>query len=124
MKKAIVMYDDMVKEGVSNEKFRAKTGWPRGFMKRYDLSLRRKLSVAQKDPDKLIDKLVSSALHICRFASKHSHYAVDTMPSSGQTWFLLQLWTTQIKKLTVKTTGHEKTRVSVCLKPCFYSFIY
>ena len=105
MKKAIVMYDDMVKEGVSNEKFRAKIGWPRGFMKRYDLSLRRKLSVAQKDPDQLIDKLVSSALHICRLASKHSHYAVDTMPSSGQTWFLLQLWTTQIKKLTVKTTG-------------------
>ena len=39
MKKAIVIYDDMVEEGESNEKFKASTGWLRGFMKRYGLQL-------------------------------------------------------------------------------------
>ena len=41
MKKAIIMYDNMVKEGESNEKFKASTGWV----------TKRGLLVAQKDPD-------------------------------------------------------------------------
>ena len=57
MKKAIVMYVNMVKERKSNEEFKASTGWLRGFMKPYCLSLRRKPSVAQKDPYQLINKL-------------------------------------------------------------------
>ena len=51
MEKTIIMYDNMVKEGESNEEFKASTGWVTGFMKRYDLSLQRNLLVAQKDPD-------------------------------------------------------------------------
>ena len=48
MKKTIVMYGNMVKEGESNEEFKASTGWLRGFMKLYGLSFRRNLPVAQK----------------------------------------------------------------------------
>ena len=48
----------MVQEDKSNEEVKASTGWLRGFMKRYSLSLWRKTSVVQKDPDQLIDKLV------------------------------------------------------------------
>ena len=39
--------------------------------------LQRKTSVAQKDPDQLIGKLVSFALHVRRLAMKHSYDAVD-----------------------------------------------
>ena len=66
MKKAIIMYDDMVKEGESNEQFKASTGWLRGFMKRYGFSLRRKTSV------------VSFVLHVRRIAMKHPYDAADT----------------------------------------------
>ena len=33
MKKAIVIHDDMVTEGESNEDFKASTGWLNGFMR-------------------------------------------------------------------------------------------
>ena len=62
MKKAKILFDDMKKgeqteEDIDNE-FLASTGWLRNFMKRNGLSLRQKTSIVQKDPDKLIDKLV------------------------------------------------------------------
>ena len=37
MKKAIVTYDNMVKEGESNQEFKANTDWLRGFKKSYGL---------------------------------------------------------------------------------------
>ena len=40
MKKAMVMYDDMVKEDESNEEFKETTGWLRGFMTCSGLLLR------------------------------------------------------------------------------------
>ena len=48
MKKAIVKYDNMVKEGESNEDFKTSTGWLRGFMKRYSLSLQQKSSSSKR----------------------------------------------------------------------------
>ena len=48
----------MVKAPKSNEEFKVGTGLLRGFMKRYSLSLHQKASVAQKDTNQVIDKLV------------------------------------------------------------------
>ena len=44
------MYDDIAKEGESNEEFKASTGRLRGFMKRYGLSLRQKNISGLKRP--------------------------------------------------------------------------
>lgn len=83
MEKAIVVCADMVKEGKSNEEFKASTGQLRRFMKRYGLSMRPKSSVTQKDPDQLI----SFVLHVGHFVMKHPYDAADiiTMDETS-TW--------------------------------------
>ena len=120
MKKAEVLYDDMVKNGEPNEPFKASTGWLREFMKRYGLSLRRKTSMAQKDPDQLIDKLAAFVLHVRRVSMKHLHDAADIIAmDETPVWSDMVSETTVDatgkKTVSVKTTGHEKSLVSVCL---------
>ena len=43
---------------VDKDDFKASRGWLSKFMKRNGLSLRRKTSVAQQDPERMIAKLV------------------------------------------------------------------
>ena len=101
--KATVTYDERVKESESNEEFKPSTGWLKRFMKREGLPLQQKTSVAQKDPDQLIDKLVSffTRLPSCHKTSiwccRYNRYGWN--PRSGQICSLLQHWITQVKKL-------------------------
>ena len=120
MKKTVLTNDEMVGRGESTENFKASVGWLRHFMKRYGLSLRRKTSMAQKDPDQVIDKLVAFVLHVRRIAMKHQFKAFDIIATVET-----PIWTDMVsdttvdvtgkKTVTVKITGHEKSRVSVCL---------
>jgi len=71
MKKALFVYNEKAKE--NGKTFVASTGWLQKFMHRNGLSLRRKTSVAQKDPSKLIDKLVSYILQTRRYFSKYDY---------------------------------------------------
>ena len=59
-KKALLIYEDLKHTAPDryDENFEATIGWLFKFMKRNNLSLRRKISVAQKDPDLLISKIV------------------------------------------------------------------
>ena len=50
------------KEQQNMEDFTATNGWIQKFMRRHGLSLRRKTTVAQKDPEQLVDKLVAYVL--------------------------------------------------------------
>ena len=120
MKKAVLINDEMVERGESTEDFKASVGWLRHFMKQYGLSLRRKTSMAQKDPDQVIDKLVAFVLHVCRIAMKHPFKASDIIAMDETlTWADMVSDTTVDvtgkKTVTVKTTGHEKSCVPVCL---------
>ena len=102
MKKDEVLYDDMVKNGEPNEPFKASTGWLRGFMKRYGLSLRRKTSMAQKDPDQLIDKLVAFVLHVRRVSMKHLYDAADIIAMDET-----PVWSDMVSETTVDATGKK-----------------
>ena len=121
MKKAKYLYEGMVRDSQSEgEEFLACTGWLRNFMKRNGLSLRQKTSVAQKVPDQLIDKLVSFVIHVRRFAIKYNYDVSDiiAMDETPVWMYMVSNTTVEVsgtKSVTVKTTGHEKTRVSVCL---------
>ena len=107
----------MVERGESTEDFKANVGWLRHFMKRYGLSLRRKTSMAQKDPDQVIDKLVAFVLRVRRIATKHPFKAseMDETPIWADIVSDTTVDVTRKKTVAVKTTGHEKSRVSVCL---------
>ena len=50
------------KEQQNTDDFTASNGWIQKFMRRYGLSLRRKTTVAQKDLEQLVDKLVAYVL--------------------------------------------------------------
>ena len=50
------------KEQQNMDDFTASNGWIQKFMRRHGLSLRRKTTVAQKDPEQLVDKLVAYVL--------------------------------------------------------------
>ena len=62
MEKAQLLHQEMSTfDGVlENKEFKTSRGWLEKFMRRNNMSLRRKISVAQKDSEKIIAKLVNS----------------------------------------------------------------
>ena len=75
MKKALYIYNKKIKENDCDggNTFVACTEWLQKFMRRNGLSLRPKTSVAQKDPSKLIDKLVSYIINARHFVAKYNY---------------------------------------------------
>ena len=55
---------------VDDEGFNARKGWLKEYMKRNNLSLRRKTGLAQKDPPQMINKFVAYVcVYVCVFPS-------------------------------------------------------
>ena len=69
-------------------------------MRRNGLSLRRKTSVAQKDPSRLIDKLVSYIFYARRFAAKYN-YSQSNIIAMDET----PVWMDMVSDTTVDKTG-------------------
>ena len=91
-------------------------------MKRNGLSLRRKTSVAQQDPERLVAKLVAYIVQVRRMQKKHYYVynpsdiiAMDETPVWCDMISETTIDKTGRKSITLKTTGHEKARVFVCL---------
>ena len=119
MKKAEITYRS-IKAGNNEdfEEFKASRGWLTCFMKRNGLSLRRKTSVAQQDPERLVAKLVAYIVQVRRMQKNYNPSDIIAMDETP-VWCDMILETTidktGKKSITLKTTGHEKARVSVCL---------
>ena len=76
--------------------------------------------MAQKDPEQLVAKLVSYVLRVRRLRMEHSLelgniIAMDETPVWADMVSNTTLEKTGTKTVTMKSTGHEKCRVSVCL---------
>ena len=119
MMKGKYLYEDGCEES-ERSLFVASNGWLCNFMSRNGLSLRRKTTTAQQDPDRLIDKIISYILHVRRLSIKFNYQpsniiAMDETP----VWNDMVSSTTVDKKgaksICLKTTGHEKCMVTVCL---------
>ena len=92
----------------------------RNEMKRNNLSLRRKTSVVQKDPDLLISKIVSYILRVRRLRMKYSYQSSDIIAFDETPVWADMVSDTTVdvvgkKTVSMKTTGHEKCRVTAGL---------
>ena len=100
--------------------FVASNSWLTKFMKRNNLSMRRRTTIAQKDPSHLTTKLVKYVMHVRRLSMK-TNFSPDCIIAMGET----AVWsdmagnvtvdTTGTKDVPLKSTGNEKVKVSVCL---------
>ena len=123
IKKAEIVYHDITPESsTTTEDFKVSRGWLCRFLKRNGLSLRRniKTSVAQQDPERMVAKLVSYIIQVRRLQIKHNYAACNiTAMDETPVWCDMISETTVDKSgkktVTLKTTGHEKSRVSVVL---------
>ena len=83
-------------------------------------SLRSKTTTAQKDPSYLIDRVVSFVMHACQLQHQYN-FAPHNIVAMHETAFWNDMVpettvkVTGAKDVPIKSTGHEKVRVSVCL---------
>ena len=102
--------------------FNASRGWLEKFMIRNGLSLRRRTTQAQKTPEKIIEKLVSYILYIRRMKKKQYDLSQIIAMDETAVWHDMLSNTTVTNKgaksVVLKTTGHEKSRVTVVCVSC------
>ena len=104
----------------SRDPFVARRGWCEKFMRRHGFPLGRKTTTAQKDPSCLIDRLVSFVMHARRLQHQynfvpHNIVAIDKTAVWNDMVSETTVEATGAKDVPMKSTGHEKVRVSVCL---------
>jgi len=104
----------------SSRSFVASRGWLRRFLKRWDLSVRRKTTVGQRLPADIIDKVVRFIIGTRKRRIKHK-YSLSGIGNMDETpvWMDMPgdttITRTGVKSVPILTTGHEKARFTVCL---------
>ena len=99
-KKALLLFKEM--EDPRETDFSSSKGWCEKFMKRKGLSLRRRTSVCQKDPNMLFGKLVAYILRVRRLRVQHNYplqniFAMDETP----------IWSDMVSTSTVDKVGSK-----------------
>ena len=109
------------KEEISQQDFKASNSWVVRFMNKHGLTLHKHTSLAQHDPGNLIDCVISFILNVrCKFHTKQ--YAMANVIAMDETpiWLDMPSATTVneagASSVTIRSTGHEKDRVTVCLE--------
>ena len=120
MVKAKSYFDEGTQTAAGQAAFVASRGWLEKFMRRNNLSLRRRTTLAQKDPSFMIEKLLAYILHVRRILREHTYepsciIAMDETPVWKDMVSNTTVNTTGTSDVMMKTTGHEKCRVSVAL---------
>uniref|UniRef100_A0A3B3CJF2 HTH CENPB-type domain-containing protein n=1 Tax=Oryzias melastigma TaxID=30732 RepID=A0A3B3CJF2_ORYME len=102
------------------ETFTASAGWLDKFLKRHQLLLRRKPALVQKDPEQVVDKLVSFVMFVAskRTTDEIKDGEIIAMDETSA-WFDMPGPTTVkpagTASVTIKTPGHEKSHFIVTL---------
>ena len=111
---------NIAKNTENAQQFKASIDWCYGFMKRHDLSIRRRTHISQKLPEDVDDKLTQFQSFVIKQRKRHN-YPLSQIGNADQTplTFDLPADTTITHKgastVTIKTTGNEKNRFTVML---------
>ena len=120
-KKALQIFSDLVDDGVYQAGlFVCSDGWMSKFMKRHHISLRRVTTTCQKTPDQHLHKIVDFIMEVrSKISSKKVHpsqiFACDETAVWMDALSGATLADTGSQDVAVRTTGHEKSRVTVLL---------
>jgi len=117
-RKAAEMFRNV--EDATGATFKASRGWLENFMKRADLRLRRRTTVAQKTPDMMVEKMVAFIRFMEKARKRLKVEAADIYAmDETAVWFDMVAESTVNQKgaktIAMKTTGHEKSRLTVIL---------
>lgn len=105
---------------IPSTEFKASLGWCRRMMQRNGLCLRRRTSLAQRLPSDFTEKLVAFQRYVINLRKKHS-YPLNQIGNADQTPVFFDMPTSVTvnkkgeKSVIVKSTGIEKSRVTVML---------
>ena len=108
-------------EEISQQDFKASNGWVVRFTNKHGLTLRKRNSLAQHDPGNLIDRVISFILNVRhKFHTKQHAMANVIAMDETPIWLDMPSATTVneagASSVTIRSTGHEKDRVTVCLE--------
>ena len=114
MAKAKYFYKSECDESVTGN------GWVNNFVHRNGFSLHRKTKTAEQDPERLIDKLILYILHARRLSIKYKYppssiIAMDEISVLNDIVSNTTINKQGVKSGCLKTPGHAKCMVSVCL---------
>ena len=119
--KARAIHEQKCKAWQVSPSFIASNGWLPKCMARNGLSVRRRTTESQKDPDRLIDKLIAYILQVRGQRSRHSYSHSDIIAMDDTAVWQDMLCSTTVDKagensIRLTTTRHEKSKVSVCFR--------
>jgi hypothetical protein len=105
---------------IPQQDFKASNGWAVRFMRRKVLALRRRTTLAKKLPTDYVEKLIAYQRHIINLCQKHDYLLgqignADEIPVFFDMPANTTVDTKFSKSVLVKTTGHEKLRITMML---------
>ena len=120
MWKAKSIFEEKNEDPALKDTFLASRGWCEKFMRRHGFSLRRKTTTAQKDPAYMVDRIVAYVMHVRRLQKQFSFHDTDIIAMDETPVWNDMVSNTTVEKtgsqeVNMKSTGHDKVRVSVCL---------
>ena len=99
--------------------FTASRGWFQKFQAKHGFSIRRRTTVALKDSERLVDKLVAFVLEVRQLRSQGNYLNRNIIAMDETAAWKVMLSNTTVdkseKKIIRLKTKHEKAKVTICL---------
>lgn len=118
--RALELSNELLNNDGNHSEFKASRGWLQKFFQRHNFTIRRRTTVSQKLPADLLPKLSDFVIFVRKLQIKHSYDSNSIYACDETAVWLDMLPDTSVdlvgvKEVPIKTTGHQKTRITVML---------